>query len=429
MEIKETSGRCDRKHVTIGIGLPPGYVPTSGTVHSQRYPGEYMKKIVRSSALLLGSITLVAACGSSSPKTTEATTETTVAGGTETTVAGTEAGTTVAGGGTDTTVATQAGGAGGKRACIILPDAESSGRWELGDRPALNDAVKAAGFEADIQNAQGDVAKYATIGDQQLTKGCGVMILVDHKGAASGVRDKAKAAGVPVIAYDRPIAGGSDYYVSFDNTKVGELEGQTILDGLKAAGKDPKTASVIYGYGDPADGNAKMFKDGAVKVLTAAGVKPAAEMTGTWDGEKAGTYFEQAYTAVQGKVDAVLAPNDNNAASIITILDKNGKTAVVSGQDASIAGLQNVLLGKQTATVYKPFKVEAKVASDLAIALLKGEKKTADLKLEDGTPFFASEPILVGPDKVKDVIAAGDAKYSEICTAEVKAACDKYGVK
>jgi D-xylose transport system substrate-binding protein len=398
-----------------------------------------MKKILRSSALLLGSVLLVAACGSSKATVTA---ETTVAAGADTTVAAADpaADTTVAAGepAADTTVAAAAGadttvaaaaGAGGKRACIILPDAESSGRWELGDRPALNDAVTAAGFEADIQNAQGDVAKYATIADQQLTKGCGVMILVDHKGAAAGVRDKAKAAGIPVIAYDRPIEGGSDYYVSFDNTKVGELEGQTVLDGLAAAGKDPKTASVIFGYGDPADGNAKMFKDGAVAVLTAAGVKPAAEMTGTWDGEKAGTYFEQAYTAVQGNVDAVLAPNDNNAASIITILDKNGKTAAVSGQDASIAGLQNVLLGKQTATVYKPFKVEAKVASDLAIALLKGEKQEAPLKLADGTPFFASEPILVNADKVKDVVAAGDAKAAELCTEAVKAACEKYGVK
>ena len=328
-----------------------------------------------------------------------------------------------------TTTAAPAGNAGGKRACIILPDADSGTRWESGDRPALNDALKAAGFEADIQNAQSDPAKFATIGDQQLTKGCGVMILVDHKGAATAVAAKAKAAGVPVIAYDRPIKGGSDYYVSFDNTKVGELEGQTVLDGLKAAGKDPKTASVVFGYGDPADGNAKMFKDGAVSILTAAGVKPAAEMTGTWDGEKAGTYFEQAYTAVQGKVDGVLAPNDNNAASIITILDKNGKTAAVSGQDASTAGLQNILLGKQTATVYKPFKVEAKVASDLAIKLLKGEKPTADKKLDDGTPFFASTPILVDATKVKDVVAAGDAKVADLCTTAVAAACTKYGIK
>jgi D-xylose transport system substrate-binding protein len=371
-----------------------------------------MRVSTRTSLAVLAAIAALAACGSSAKK-----------------AATTVAPATTAAGAVTTAAAAPAASAGGKRACIILPDAESSGRWELGDRPALDGALKAAGFETDIQNAQGDIAKYATIGDQQLTKGCGVMILVDHKGAASAVAAKAKAAGTPTIAYDRPIKGGSDYYVSFDNTKVGELEGQAVLDGLKAAGKDPKTASVIFGYGDPADGNAAMFKAGGVKVLTAAGVKPAAEMTGTWDGEKAGTYFEQAYTAVQGKVDGVLAPNDNNAASIITILDKNGKTAAISGQDASIAGLQNVLLGKQTATVYKPFKVEAKVASDLAIALLKGEKKTAPLKLDDGTPFFASEPILVGADKVKDVIAAGDAKVTEICTAAVKAACDKYGVK
>jgi D-xylose transport system substrate-binding protein len=372
-----------------------------------------MKKSVTRTVLMLSSVAFVAAaCGSSSK--TAATTAAPAA-------------TTAAPAGAATTAA-PAASAGGKRACIILPDADSGTRWESGDRPALNDALTAAGFVADIQNAQKDPAKFATIGDQQLTKGCGVMILVDNQGAGIAVAAKAKAQGVPVIAYDRPIAG-ADYYVSFDNTKVGALEGQTVLDGLKAAGKDPKTASVIFGSGDPADGNAKMFLDGAVAVLTAAGVKPAATMTGTWDGATAGTFFEQAYTAVQGKVDGVLAPNDNNAAAIITILDKNGKTAAISGQDASTAGLQNVLLGKQTATVYKPFKVEAKVATDLAIALLKGSKPTADLKLADGTPFFASTPILVGADKVKDVVAAGDAKVADLCTAAVAAACTKYGVK
>jgi D-xylose transport system substrate-binding protein len=239
------------------------------------------------------------------------------------------------------------------RACIILPDADSGTRWESGDRPALDKALKAAGFETDIQNAQSDTAKFATIADAQLAKGCGVMILVDYQGAGVSVAAKAKTQGIPVIAYDRPIAGAT-YYVSFDNTVVGQLQGQTIIDGLKAAKKDPKKASIVYGSGDPSDGNAKMFLDGALAVLKKAGAKPAFTMKGTWDGAKAGTYFEQAYTAVKGKVDAVLAPNDNNAASIIAILDKNKQKAVISGQDASIAGLQNVLLGKQTATVYKP---------------------------------------------------------------------------
>jgi D-xylose transport system substrate-binding protein len=315
-----------------------------------------------------------------------------------------------------------------KRACIILPDADSSPRWENGDRGALDKALTGAGFETDIQNAQGDKEKYATIGDQQLTKGCGVMILVDHQGAGIQVAVKAKAQGIPVIAYDRPIAG-ADYYVSFDNETVGALEGQSIVDGLKAAGKDPATAKVVYVGGDPADGNAKMFHDGADKVMAAAGIKPVFETPGTWDGAKAGTAFEQAYTDQQGKIDAVWVANDNNAAAVIAILDKNGKTLPVSGQDASVAGLQNVLLGKQVATVYKPFTLEADAASKLAIALLKGEKPSVDKKLDDGTPYVAVDPILVGPDKVETVVTAGDAKASDICTDAVAAACAKFGVK
>jgi D-xylose transport system substrate-binding protein len=315
-----------------------------------------------------------------------------------------------------------------KRACVILPDADSGTRWESGDRPALNSALTAAGFKTDIQNAQKDTAKFATIADAQLAQGCGVMILVDYQGAGAAVATKAKAQGIPVIAYDRPIAGAS-YYVSFDNTAVGALEGQTVVDGLKAAGKKASTASIVYGSGDPADGNAAMFLNGALAVLKKAGAKAAFTMKGTWDGPTAGTEFEQAFTALKGKVDAVLSPNDNNAASIIAILDKNNQTAVVSGQDASVAGLQNVLLGKQTATVYKPFKVEAKAATDLAIKILKGQKVTVSKKLADGTPFLASTPILIKAATVKTVVAAGDAKATDICTAAVAAACKKYGVK
>ncbi len=319
-------------------------------------------------------------------------------------------------------------GAKSTRACIILPDAASSPRWENGDRPALEKAIKAAGFETDIQNAQGDTNKYATIADQQLSKGCGVMLLVDYNGAGVGVATKAKAQGIPVIAYDRPISG-ADYYVSFDNEKVGELEGQAIVDGLKAEGKDPATAVVVYMGGDPADGNAKMFHDGADKVMAAAGIKPAAEPAGVWDGPKSATNFEQALTSLGGKVDAVWVANDTNAAGVISILDKNGLKVPVSGQDASVEGLQNVLLGKQTATVYKPYSLEADAASKLAIDLLNGKKPTADKKLDDGTPYIAVTPILITADKVEEVVKAGDAKAGEICTGDVVAACDKYGVK
>ncbi len=313
------------------------------------------------------------------------------------------------------------------RACVILPDASSSPRWENNDRPYLQEGLEAAGFETDIQNAQGDTNKYATIADQQLSKGCGVMLLVDFQGAGAGVAAKAKEEGIPVIAYDRPIEG-ADYYVSFDNFQVGALEGQSILDGLEAAGKDPATAVVVYMGGDPADGNAAMFHDGAVSVMEAAGITPAAEPPGIWDGDKSATNFEQALTSLGGKVDAVWAANDTNAAGVITILDKNGLTVPVSGQDASIAGLQNVLLGKQTATVYKPIKLEADAAVATAVALLNGETPEADQELEDGTPYIAVTPVLVGPEEVQSVVDAGDADAAELYAGEVAAACEQYGV-
>jgi len=323
---------------------------------------------------------------------------------------------------------TDAGSDSAGRACVILPDAASSPRWENFDKKYLQEGLEAAGFDADIQNAQGDVNKYSTIADQQLTKGCGVMLLVDYQGAAEAVAKKAKDEGIPVIAYDRPFTG-ADYYVSFDNVKVGELEGQTVLDGLKTAGKDPATAVVVYMGGDPTDGNAAMFHDGAVKVMEAAGIKPAAEPTGVWDQAKSQTNFEQALTSLGGKVDGVWVANDTNAAGVIKVLQDNNLTGVaVSGQDANVAGLQNILLGWQTATVYKPVKDEATAAVDTAVSLLKGDKPSASAKLDDGTPYIQVTPILVGPDKVKDVVAAGDADYDDVCTPDVMAACEQYGV-
>ena len=319
------------------------------------------------------------------------------------------------------------GGSAGKRACIILPDAASSSRWENGDRPQLEQAFKAQGVETDIQNAQNDTSKYATIAQQQLTKGCAVMLLVDLNKAGVQVTQKAKAQGVPVIAYDRPIKG-ADYYISFDNFHVGELEGQMIVDGLKAEGKDPSTAKVTYVGGDPTDGNAKQFHDGADKVMAAAGIKPAFETPGSWLPDKVQTYFEQAYTAQKGDIDAVWVANDFNAASVISVLDKNGKKVPVSGQDASPPGLQNILLGKQVATVYKPFQLEAQASVDLAMKLLNGEKPPAPTTDPDGTPFIPQTPVVVDAKNMKVVFDDGNAKISDVCTKEVADACQKAGL-
>lgn len=315
-----------------------------------------------------------------------------------------------------------------KRACVMLPDADSSSRWENGDRPALQAAFQKIGFTPDIANALNDTGKYATLADQQLTKGCSVMLLVDLNGAGGQVTSKAHAQGVPVIAYDRPIKG-ADYYVSFDNFHVGELEGQMIVDGLKAENKAAATAKVIYIGGDPTDGNAKQFHDGADSVMGAAGIKPAAQPPGTWDGAKAGVNFEQALTSLNGKVDAVWVANDTNAGSVIQVLDKNGLKVPVSGQDASPIGLQNVLLGKQFATVYKPFQLEAEASVTLAQKLAAGEKPSADKKAADGTPFLAMTPVVVTVENMQKVFDDGNAKVAEVCTGAVAAACTKAGIK
>ena len=129
-------------------------------------------------------------------------------------------------------------------------------------------------------------------------------------------------------------------------------------------------------------------------------------------------------------MDGVWAANDTNAAGVITILQKNNLEGVaVSGQDANVAGLQNILLGWQTATVYKPVKIEADAAVEVAVALLNGEAPEADQQLDDGTPYIAVTPQLVGPEQVKDVVAAGDASAEEICTGDVAEKCEEYGVE
>jgi D-xylose transport system substrate-binding protein len=312
---------------------------------------------------------------------------------------------------------------------VILPETDSSARWEGFDKPLLTSAMQAEGLNADIQNAQGDEQKFATLADGMISSGVKVLVIASissESGAA--VAEKAKAQGIPVIAYDRPIQG-ADYYVSFDNFHVGELEGQMVVDGLKTSGKDAAAAQVVYVGGDPTDGNAKQFHDGADSVMSAAGIKPAFETQGTWDGAKAGTFFEQAYTALGGNIDAVWVANDTNAASVISVLDKNGKKVPVSGQDASPAALQNILLGKQAATVYKPFQLEAKAASDLAIQLLKGDKPSVDKKAADGTPFIAETPIVVNADNMQQVFDDGNAKVTDVCKGEVAAICTQKGIK
>lgn len=318
-------------------------------------------------------------------------------------------------------------------ACVILPDSQSSDRWENQDRPAIQAALEAAGFTADIQNAQGDTTQYLTIGDQMLATGCGVMVLVDLNGSGATVAEKAKAQGIPVIAYDRPFAP-ADYYVSFDNVKVGQLQAEGLLKCLGDKGIDPAAAAVVFLNGSPTDGNAAMFKEGYETTLAAAGVTPVKdESVPDWDNQQGGVIYEQMFTDLGGKIDGVLAANDGLGGAAIAVNDKNGVMIPVTGQDATVGGLQNVLLGKQCMTVFKNTALEAGDASALAIALLNGETPTVEGEVDVNgviVPAKYSEPVIIYAENVSDVIAATPGfDVAALCAGDVAAACTELGIQ
>ena len=324
---------------------------------------------------------------------------------------------------------------------VILPDAASSARWETADRPFLEQAFQAAGVEYDIQNANGDKAKFATIADQMLASGINVLMLVNlDSPSAAAVIAKADAQGVPTIDYDRlTLGGGAQYYVSFDNVAVGTKIGEGLVTCMQNNGND--AGPVVLLNGSPTDNNATLFKEGYEKVITDAGYTVAADQSvPDWDNTKAGTIFEQIYTEVGGDLIGVASANDGLGGAAIAVLERNGVAGEipVTGQDATDEGLQRVLLGTQCMTVYKAIKAEAEAASALAVALAKGEIPTADglatgsvVDSETGNTVKAVllEPVSVFPENVKDVIADGFTTYDRVCTTdELKKKCEEYGI-
>lgn len=389
------------------------------------------KKLIGAVAGLAAASLLVAACSSSSEETTDAA-ATTEAAASESAPAEEAAA---------EEVAEEAVAAGGK-ACVILPDAASSARWETADRPFLEEAFTAAGVEYDIQNANGDKAKFQTIADGMLASGCGVLAIVNlDSETGSAVIAKATAAGVPVIDYDRlTLGGGAQYYVSFDNVAVGTAIGEGLIKCLGDAGVTEGPVALLNG--SPTDNNATLFKQGYQAALEGAGFTVAADQAvPDWDNTKAGTIFEQMYTDANGDFVAVAAANDGLGGAAIAVLDRNGQAGAipVSGQDATDEGLQRVLLGTQCVTVYKAVAKEAAAAAALAVALLNGDQAAADALAtgtttdsEAGTevPSVLLEPQPIYADTVIDVINDGFTTAEKVCaTDELKAKCAELGIQ
>jgi D-xylose transport system substrate-binding protein len=323
---------------------------------------------------------------------------------------------------------------------VILPDSKSSARWETADRKYLEAAFKAANVDYDIQNAQNDKTAFQTIAEQMITNGVNVLMIVNlDSGTGKAVLDKAAAAGVATIDYDRLTLGGSaKYYVSFDNVGVGKLQGQGLVKCLT----DLKATKPLVAYlnGSPTDNNATLFKNGYDSVLkpkfdSGEYVKGPDQSVPEWDNTQAGTLFEQMLTGNPG-IKGVLSANDGLGNAAITVLKKqslNGKVPV-TGQDATVQGLQNILAGDQCMTVYKAVKKEADAASSLAISLAKGETKTLTQTVNDpvgkrDVPSVLLDPQAIYKDNVKAVVDDGYVTAADLCTAAYTAQCTAAGIK
>jgi D-xylose transport system substrate-binding protein len=330
--------------------------------------------------------------------------------------------------------------AAGPQVGVILPDTKSSARWETADTKYLKDAFSAAGVTADIQNAQGDKGTFQTIADGMIAKKVKVLVIVNlDSGTGKAVLAKAKNAGISTIDYDRlTLGGGADFYVSFDNEKVGQLQGQGLVDCLTA--KKYVKPVVAELNGSPTDNNATLFAKGYDSILNPKYTDGTFQKgpnlpVPDWDNTQAGTIFEQMLTGNQN-IKGVLAANDGLGNAVISILKKNklNGQVPVTGQDATVQGLQNILVGDQCMTVYKAVKKEADAASALAISIVKGQKPTAPGTLKDPESGKDVASVLLDPEaitkaNVQKVIDDGFAAKADVCTAAFTQACTDAGIK
>jgi D-xylose transport system substrate-binding protein len=355
------------------------------------------------------------------------------------------------GGGGGSTGGSSGGGSNGS-IWVLLPDTSSSPRWETDDRKYFGQAFDAAGLSegADytIVNAEGDPATQQSQAEQAIADGASVIVLTSlDPGSGGAIIDTAKEAGVQVVEYDRFNTGssGGAAYVSFDNVAVGATMADVLTPEIDAL---PGTPQVVMLNGCECDNNAFLFRDGyfaTVKEKVAAGdwALVADQYTPNWGSNGEGqTIMEQILTDANNKVNAVFAANDNLAQQAINALQGAGIGPVpISGQDASAAGIQNIALGLQSMTVYKPTQAESAVASAIALALRAGEDimsvtsdydftiiginaadgKPSDSATGDGVvPYFAEVPIGVTVDNIMDtVIADGYRTIAEVCTGDV----------
>jgi D-xylose transport system substrate-binding protein len=334
---------------------------------------------------------------------------------------------------TGASAGTQKKTAGGE-VCVLFPDPATSIRWVHYDQPAMKASLAAAGVTGQFYNANGDAQTQKSQAAQCLGNGAKVIVEVAlDAGSASAIEKEAKAKGVPSIDYDRQVKGGvASIYVSFDGHQVGVLQGQGVVNGLKADGKYSSHPVVAEVNGGSTDANSFLFKggyDSVLKPLYANGTfkKGPDQFVPQWNNQTAGTIFDQMLVKTGNKIDAVAVANDGMAGAVIASLKKHGlKPIPVTGQDATPEGFQNIISGWQTMTVWKDTRVLAKAAAKAAVQLIKGQKLTTTGTVPNGAakePAYIIPPVALYKSNWRKIYTSGFLKKSDICVGEFKKYC------
>jgi D-xylose transport system substrate-binding protein len=320
---------------------------------------------------------------------------------------------------------------------VLLPDTESSDRWETQDKPLFEQAFEDAGIDATVVNAEGDAQQQQSQAEQAIAEGAGVIVLTElDSGSGATILDLASEAGVATVSHDRENteSDGADAYVSFDNAQVGALMAEVLEPAIDDLGLD-HPANIVELNGGPTDDNARLFQEGydaTVQERVDAGdwVLVADEPVPDWDNAQAGTIMEQILTDTNNEVDAVFAANDGLAGAAITAMQAAGldtQNIPISGQDATVPGIQLILSGDQTMTVYKPITEEVQASADAAIALRNCEDVTTvatDTAPVGGGPAVLLEPIAVTADNIADTVYAdGFVSEDDVCTGDFAQYC------
>jgi D-xylose transport system substrate-binding protein len=326
------------------------------------------------------------------------------------------------------------------KVALLLPENKTA-RYESQDRPLFEKRMKQLCPKCQIiySNAEQDAAKQQSQAEAAITNGAKVLVLdpVDAK-AAAAIVTRAKASKIPVVSYDRLIENADvNYFISFDNRRVGELQGTALVDKLKSSGK--ANGKIVMINGSPTDSNAADFKAGAHSVIDKSGIKVAKEYdTPDWSPDKAQTEMEQAITAL-GKSGfvGVYAANDGTGGGAIAAMKSAGvnpSTRPTTGQDAELAGIQRIVAGQQYMTVYKAIKLEAPDAADLAYGLLQGKTSSTLVNRtmnngKKGVPSVILTPVAVTTKNIAStVVKDGFWSVKQICSGAYAAGCKKIGL-